>query len=111
MASNKRKLLELIDIWFYSDLEIECELKYKGSKDRALCFFESDVWYEHINNSRGVTVKSIRHNGNRRRLVAVESGDDLWEYLRQYCYRLYAIDELNEVVEELAHNCRIYWSD
>ena len=99
-------LKQLIEYWFYSDLDIEFTLK--RGKRKLLCIFESDVWYEHINDpKRGVTIKSIRHNGDNRRFVVIEGDDHLYEQVKDYCHKLYTKEQLMQVVEELEHNFAI----
>jgi len=102
------KLRKLIDYWFYSDLDIEFELK--RGKGRLLCLFESDVWYEHINNNQGVTIRSIRHKGDHRRFIVVDGDDPLFEEVKDHCHILHTKEELLALVEELEDNFRITWS-
>lgn len=108
--TEKEKLLQLIDWWFLSDLDIAFGLK-KG-RQTLWCTFENDAWYEHINDARrGVTIKSIRHNGSHRRFICVEGSDSIYEQVKQYCHKLYTITELKDVVEDLASNFTIIPSD
>ena len=102
------KLRKLIDYWFYSDLDIEFELK--RGKGCLLCLFESDVWYEHINNNQGVTIRSIRHNGDHRRFIVVDGDDDLFQEVKDHCHILHTKEKLLALVEELEDNFRIIWS-
>lgn len=96
---GKSPLVNLTERWFYSDLDIEFTLK--RGREKLCCKLESDVWYEHINNSRGVTVRSIRHNGNHRRFICIEGSDKIFEDVYQYCHILYTKDELIELVRQL----------
>ena len=99
-------LKELIEYWFYSDLDIEFTLR-KGRKE-LLCIFESDVWYEHITDSkRDVTIKSIRHKGKHRRFIVVDGDDNLFEKVKSYCYQLYTYEELMDVVGDFEHEYKI----
>lgn len=102
----KERLKEIIEDWFHSDLDIQFILK--RGREKLLCSFESDAWYEHINDpERGVTVKSVRHGGERRRLIAWEGSDRIYEEITTYLNRLYTKDELLSLVEELNENYQI----
>lgn len=96
-----KKLIESLRNWFYSDLNIVFTLK-RGDKE-LLCKFESGVWYEHINRN-GVTVKSIRHGGKHRRFVVLEGDDNLFEEVKDYCHKLYTLEETERVLKELAES-------
>jgi len=109
---NKEKLKELTKVWFYSDLDIEFCLRHKQTKDLALCILESNVYYEHINDAeRGITVKSIRHKGDKRSFIVVDSTDRHFEELKEFCYCEYDLNETLEIIEELAHRNQIVSSE
>jgi len=98
---NIKELVETLHDWFYSDLDIVFTLK-RGDKG-LLCKLESDVWYEHINRN-GITVESIRHGGKHRRFVVMEGDDELFEEVKDYCYKLYTLEETERVLRELAES-------
>jgi len=100
---SKQGLKKLVKDWFYSDLDIEFRLKDKKTREVALCTFENNAWYEHINDpTRGVTVKSIRHKGDHREFIVVECSDHMFENLKQYCYQEYTMDQVLDLIEELS---------
>ena len=99
-------LITVINTWFYSDFDISFMLK-KG-KEILECVFESDVWYQHINDSvRGVTIKSIRHDGNKRRLIGVYGSDAICNEIFARCQETYTKDELIDLVKELSLDYKI----
>jgi hypothetical protein len=101
-----RALIKLINTWFLSDLDIEFELK--RNRKKLLCLFESNVWYEHINDpKRGITIKSIRHKGDKRSFIVVDGDDHLFEEVKGYCYQEYDLKQTLNVARELASNFRI----
>lgn len=109
IRDGTKPLIQLVEQWFSSDLDIEFTLK-KG-KQKFYCKFESDVWYEHINNNQGVTVRSIRHNGNHRRFIGIEGSDKIFEDVYRYCHALYTKDELIDLIHQLSEDYRIVLED
>ena len=100
---SKKALIKLVEQWFYSDLDIEFALKDKTTHQKAICIFESDVYYEHINDpKRDITIKTIRHNGTLRRFIGVECSDYLYGRLKQYCNTTYTLKETLNLIEDLA---------
>lgn len=103
-----KKLREILDRWFYSDLDVELELKHKSNGEKAYCKLESNAYYEHINDPmREVTIKSVRHGGDKRAFNVIECPDGLFEQLKQYCYTEYTKDETLDLVKELTNDFRI----
>lgn len=102
---NKISLIDLINTWFYSDLDIDFKI-VKG-KRIAYCLFESDVCYHHTNNNQGVTVKTFRTKGKHRRFIIIETlfyyrpEDRLYEELKRYCYTDYTLEETISVINQL----------
>lgn len=93
---------KVIDVWFESDLDIGDYYLVSG-RQRLLITFESDVYYEHINDpDRGVTVKSIRHRGHLRRLIVYEGPDSLYRQVKDLCNKEYTKEELLQLVDDLA---------
>jgi len=101
------EMKKAIEHWFYSDLDIQFVLKQKKGKEKLLCCFESDAWWEHINIREPaglVTIKSIRHKGNKRRFIGEEGSDIICERLKPYFYRSYTKEELINLVEILSED-------
>lgn len=99
---SKKGLLKLIDDWFLSDLDIAFTLRDKKTHEKIPCTFESNVWYEHINNAEGITIKSIRHKGDKRRFIVWKCSDLAYKYLEQFCYTEYDKEQLKDLVETLS---------
>jgi len=68
MTPHKEDLKKLVVEWFESSLDLLFVLR--RGREKLLCKFESDAWYEHINDESGITIRSIRHGGDCRRLAA-----------------------------------------
>ena len=109
----KRKIVDelnrTIEIWFNSDLEIGNFILSRG-REKLSCMFESDAWYEHINDpERDVTIKSIRHEGKHRRFIGVDGSDVIFNEVYRYCHQLYDKEELLDLVDTLAREYNIKW--
>ena len=92
-------LINLIEDWFYSDLDIEFVIKDRERK--LLCVFESDVYY----------YEGKRHEGKHRRFVIYEGDNSLFDELEDYTKHLYTKDELIDLVYELASEYELLSTD
>jgi hypothetical protein len=89
-SPNATKLLELIEEWFFSDLDIDFSLK-KG-EEILWCTFESDAYY----------YKGKRYQGNFRRFVAKEGSDQIFNEIEHLTKEVYDKEGLKRLVKELA---------
>ena len=96
-----KRHIELIKTWFYSDLDIQFCLK--RDNELALCEFESNVYYEHLNRN-GSTYKSTRHKGDKRRFIVIDCSDSFFESLKSWCYTEYDLEECLSVLEDFRYN-------
>ena len=100
MKNNELK--KLIDEWFYSDLDIEFIIIKNNKKLYAT--LESDVSYYHERGPNGLTIKSTRIDGNKRKLeidFATKKGNKLIDELCDYCGCFLNKDEMFKLLEDL----------
>jgi len=106
MWKGKQEAIKLIDNWFNSDLDFQFVLT--KNRKKLLFTIESNAWYEHINNETGITVKSIRHGGDKRRVICVEGDDELYEEVDESIfYEEYDKQELIELLTNLSKDFNI----
>jgi len=55
-------------------MNIEFEITFKHKK--FYIWFESDVWYQHINNDEPITINSILRKWNYRRLYDIKEKNE-----------------------------------
>lgn len=102
---KNKELQNLINEWFYSDLDIEFIIIKNNKKLYAI--LESDVSYYHERGPNGLTIKSTRIGGNKRKLEvdpATEKGNKLVDELCDYCGQFLNKDEMFKLLEELENN-------
>jgi hypothetical protein len=85
----KKKDIDFIKQWFYSDLDIQIRL---GKKKYDIITLENNAWYGY----------GERHKGEHRTIYAIEEMcDDTFEAIKDYCSIEYNLVELLETLKTI----------
>ncbi|SDG38678.1 hypothetical protein SAMN04244560_02267 [Thermoanaerobacter thermohydrosulfuricus] len=88
----KKDIRELIDDWFYSDLDIELKIKKKGRNIKDVLICESDAYY----------YNGKRYNGELRSIyMPLGSPDEIYDEIKDLLGIFYTKIELIEALKEI----------